>query len=296
MFKRGAILASECVICAGALARSRPYSFQSNDFKSIYPEGSVFKCVRCGLFQVNVADIDNDTLTAYYRSSAYRDANIVGNDKGYFSARGAALTALIQQHFEGRPKRIFEVGAGYGFNLVAVKEAFQDAEVLTDEVDEKLRGIRGIRHGNLIDGPFSVVIMSHVLEHFLDPRSVLESALSSLSSGGILVIEVPNDESGESTLTTCDEPHITFFGMKTLSNLLESLPSCELVEVFTAGQRHEQVRRNRKVTKIIGAFSPLLKAARLVQRMIKGGAAGGGPDFTSRTEHGVFLRAVLRKL
>jgi SAM-dependent methyltransferase len=76
---------------------------------------------------------------------------------------------------------------------------------------------------------FDVIVLSHVFEHLLDPRGVLDLIRASLAPGGALYIEVPNIPA-ESLLRfpdhvwapRFDEPHITFFSTATLYTLLAS--------------------------------------------------------------------------
>jgi SAM-dependent methyltransferase len=288
-----------CIHCGGRLDRRRDYIYQSATFKSIYSDGGFYRCSLCSLFQVNVEGIDEAELTDYYRYAYRREARITSNatqaNSAYYRARAAGLLALICQHRQRPPKRIFELGAGYGYNLLAAGQAFDDVELVSDEIDELLRNLPGILQGQLSDGTYDVIIMSHVLEHFLDPCQVLQTAMDALAPDGIIVLEVPNDSSGHSTITACDEPHITFFSPRTLRSLVETIEDCHVADLYTAGPSPQRVVKSRRIAAILGVMPVLGRLTYGAKRLLRNTTSGGIPDLTSRTENGIFLRAVLQR-
>ncbi len=74
---------------------------------------------------------------------------------------------------------------------------------------------------------FDVVLMSHVLEHCIDPTRAIRNARSLLSPKGTLVIEVPNndcagfDELGPAWPFTDAPRHLQFFTKRSLRLLLD---------------------------------------------------------------------------
>ena len=132
-------------------------------------------------------------------------------------ARAAALAELAAEHCVGPAARAFEVGAGYGYNLSALKALYPDLLLFTDELDESIDLPDEIQRASLSDGPYDIVILSHVLEHFAYPKRVISATLNALSKNGVVVIEVPNDVPGIVPLNGPDEPHLTFFTAQTLN-------------------------------------------------------------------------------
>ncbi|MBI1790681.1 MAG: class I SAM-dependent methyltransferase, partial [Acidobacteria bacterium] len=136
--------------------------------------------------------------------------------------------------------RILDIGAGFGHILYALGERFPKSrrtaiefsgvaarhlqsigvDVITEPVENVLPRM---------EGQFDVVVISHVLEHLLDPGAVLKLIRSSLAPNGVLYVEVPNIPA-DSLLRfpdhvwapRFDEPHITFFSTGSLHTLLES--------------------------------------------------------------------------
>ncbi|WP_084438623.1 class I SAM-dependent methyltransferase [Niveispirillum irakense] len=105
------------------------------------------------------------------------------------------------QHYGGpnATPTIVEIGAGGGWNLAGLPTSWKrigydvDAEYLQGGRDQL--GL-DMRHG-FLDGALAavaeadVVLLSHVVEHFLDPAAELAKIAAALRPGGLLLIEVP---------------------------------------------------------------------------------------------------------
>jgi SAM-dependent methyltransferase len=99
-------------------------------------------------------------------------------------------------------RTLCDIGCGSGDLLAKFKAA--GYHVLGIEPDPKARAVAQ-RIGEVLDGTaeqlpsevkgrsFDVVLLSHVLEHFIEPLSALRNARKILASGGTLIIEVPNN-------------------------------------------------------------------------------------------------------
>ncbi|HEY6621484.1 MAG TPA: class I SAM-dependent methyltransferase [Steroidobacteraceae bacterium] len=278
----------KCVSCGGCLKRVRKYNFKSDAFRKVYSDRHVYSCVDCGLSQTDVSKINEDALTGYYRAEYRAVAHIGVGDPGHrwYRARATALALLAAEHLARSPGRVFELGAGYGYNLLAVKELYPAALLFTDELDETVTLPDAINRAELSGGSYDVVILSHVLEHFTDPKSLIRSALKALAVGGIVVIEVPNDVPGIFPLNGPDEPHLTFFTAQTLTALLGS-PA-----VFGAGPRYQRktiyMRGRRFASRIVRRIPYLSKLVESRQVRVV-----SPESFSVRRSDGVFLRAVL---
>ena len=279
-----------CVSCGGGLAPLRKYQFKSAAFRRVYRDRAVYACAACGLAQVDVDKVDGEALSHYYRVQYRAVAQIgIGNPgHRWYRARAAALAKLAASHALRAPQRVFEVGAGYGYNLLAMRELYPDTLLFTDEPDETIALPKPIQRATLGGGGYDIVTLSHVLEHFANPKGLIESALDALTAGGILLIEVPNDVPGIYALNGPDEPHLMFFTAKTLELLLGT-PT-----VFGAGppyQRKTIHMRSRRAALRILRRLPILSGllARRSAQIIS-------PDsFYARRTDGIFLRAVLSR-
>jgi hypothetical protein len=201
-----------CVSCGGSLKPVRRYSFKSDAFRRVYSDRHVYSCVECGLSQTDVSKVNEGALSGYYRAEYRAVAQIGVGDPGHrwYRARATALAMLVAEHLSRSAARVFELGAGYGYNLLAVKELFPAAQLFTDELDETVTLPETIDRAELSKGIYDVVILSHVLEHFADPKRLIRSALNALALGGIVIIEVPNDVPGIFPLNGPDEPTDVF--------------------------------------------------------------------------------------
>jgi SAM-dependent methyltransferase len=279
----------KCVSCGGRLRPVRKYHFKSDAFRKVYSDRHVYSCAECGLSQTDVSKINEGALSGYYRSEYRAVAQIGVGDPGHrwYRARATALAKLAAEHLPQSPARVFELGAGYGYNLLAVKELYPAALLFTDELDETVTLPEAVHRAELSDGAYDVVILSHVLEHFTDPKRLIRSAQNALAPGGIVVIEVPNDVPGIFPLNGPDEPHLTFFTAQTLMALLGSSA------VFGAGppyQRKTIYMRGRRFASRIARRVPVL--SKLVERrQIR---VVSPESFLVRRSDGVFLRAVLQ--
>ena len=115
--------------------------------------------------------------------------------------------------------KVLEVGSGWGTLLRVIKDRYHcevegvEPSELATQVSQKHYGIK-TNNETLTQylekaggGKFDVIIMHHVLEHFLDPGKILHRLAQLLNPGGVFYIAVPN-------VKTPDEPLDRFFRME----------------------------------------------------------------------------------
>lgn len=174
---------------------------------------------------------------------------------------------------------VFEKGCGWGINLLCIKELFPKAEMYTDEPDEHtteiLRniGIKRAESGKMFD----VIIMSHVLEHLLDPVNEIRWAYEHLIANGLLYIEVPNS-------MNFAEPHVTFWTKDTLLKFFQNVfrLQFDVVECYTTGYPY-YVMNNEP-------YMITYKNWKFVQKIIPASRMQN-----RKTKNGVYLKLLLRK-
>jgi hypothetical protein len=135
---------------------------------------------------------------------------------------------------EEGPLAILDVGAGHGFmGMVAVRSqavslgkytAVEKDRSLTESLkltwNEASPGISLQIAANLdeVEGFFRCAVLSHILEHVIDPKGLMLQVMSKLEPGGIVFIDVPNQDH----LFKYDVfPHFLFFNANSLKLLLE---------------------------------------------------------------------------
>lgn len=287
-----------CCVCRGPLRHILHYKHTSSEFRSVYPASGLYACSACDLTQVDHHSIKLNRLGEYYEKD-YRtviDAGVAtaGSTDPWYVARAEALSALVVRHKPGVVNKIFEVGAGYGTNLIKIGELFPMAELITDEVDQSISLPARVVHSQIEDvGPVDIVIMSHVLEHFLFPVDIMHRVISNTRCGGLIIVEVPNDDSRVLARQESHEPHVTFFDYHNVRRFLEKFRAdVDVVSVQTAGPSRVWVHSSLK-----RAVKRKLGSAFRVVRAIYGRMLRPSLDFTDDrdSDDGLFLRFVLRK-
>jgi hypothetical protein len=119
-------------------------------------------------------------------------------DSGRFSGLGDRLLRFTRGRLARRLDRIapagrvLDVGAGDGALLDALAARGRAALGL-----ERVATRPDVRAGGLedVDGDWAAIVFWHSLEHLESPGAALERAAALLSSGGVLVVAVPNADS-----------------------------------------------------------------------------------------------------
>lgn len=136
-----------------------------------------------------------------------------------------------------RPMRCLDIGCGDGSNLDLLKSIGHDVTgVEPDPAARATATARGLKvlagtgedlPEELAPGSFDCVLMSHVLEHCLDPVAALRSVRKVLTEDGVLVIDVPNNACAGlrhfgRIWYFLDVPrHLNFFTAKSLGSMLK---------------------------------------------------------------------------
>jgi SAM-dependent methyltransferase len=131
---------------------------------------------------------------------------------------------------------VCDLGCGSGNSLRLFKvSGYQTVGVDPDPVARSIAADAGtILNGTAEDLPldllgkkFDVVLMSHALEHCIDPVKAISNAKKLLREDGTLVIEVPNNKALSFSIFRAFWPwtdiprHLNFFSANSLLNLLQ---------------------------------------------------------------------------
>lgn len=284
------VAVARCVSCGGGLNWLIPYGFKSNAFKTAYRGAGIFACGNCGLQQVDMAKVDVPTLLAYYSDGPYRhDAGIAvvsDHNLNWYEARGRAIAAMASRHGPTQPTSVFEVGAGFAINLLELRKLYPDATYATDEIDSTVQLPAGVSHATLSAVSADIIVLSHVLEHFSDPVALIREVLAALKPGGVVVIEVPNDETPELRAQQKHEPHLTFFDARSIIPVLQRA-NARIVEVTTAGPKSKAFGEGPKLR---ARLRTLARSVPFVRDLLDRRRERLVFDFSTPTEHGIFLR------
>jgi 2-polyprenyl-3-methyl-5-hydroxy-6-metoxy-1,4-benzoquinol methylase len=158
-----------------------------------------------------------EELAAYYSHQYFQQAKgsyeLVYGDKerAWIEAKSRLRVAIVEGHLGGgltigKPRAVLDIGCGEGFGL----DAFQRAGWRIRGLDHSVAGVRAqnphvepfLAAGDVGDlmaaelasgNRYECITLINVLEHVLDPVSLLASAHDLLQPEGIFVVTVPND-------------------------------------------------------------------------------------------------------
>ena len=157
------------------------------------------------------------------------------------AAANSAHAAMIRMVGHGR--RVLEIGCSVGHvteHLVANGNTVIGIEIDPDAAEQARRfatevhvaDIDRTQLGELVDGPFDVIVFGDVLEHLRDPSAALDAACSLLTPDGHLVVSIPNAAHADMRLMLLegrweyqdrgllDSTHLRFFTRTSIRDLL----------------------------------------------------------------------------
>lgn len=217
---------ASCMICGN----QAPEVWFNNDRYGI--EQSTVLCTECGLVYSSPR-MDEDSLRYFYQSDLYRRIYAGENlEERYrnlyevefnYDNQIPDLESYKASHFfhfiqslDLNYASVCEVGAGGGWNLIPFQKSGKT--VIGYEPSPKMcamAGDRGIRviegFVDNMEGEYDLVILKHVLEHFLNPLEILKSVRKHV--GQYLYIEVPGIVS---QMPGLQNAHVHYFSPRTL--------------------------------------------------------------------------------
>lgn len=238
-----------CVLCSGPM---RPLLSARDYRRPADPTEYVLNwCYNCEFGRLD-GEFTSDVVRDFYNIDYYTHVPI-----GAWSAKPApeaesfwdrlrchlawrvdrSLDFSAQELGEPRGRKVCDIGCGNGSKIEALTNA--GFQVTGIEPDPTARSLAA-KSADVFDGTaerlpyqlegqhFDVVLMSHVLEHCIDPHSAIRNICSIMEPGGLVVIEVPNNAAkgfmrfGANWPWTDIPRHINFFTCKSLKILLRS--------------------------------------------------------------------------
>lgn len=187
--------------------------FCGSDWSSVYERfGSELQytyvnCHQCKLIYQSPRPAYNKHFidAAYAEYYQYAD-NITIDDFSNIRESGVAMFKKEVEHllnFDKKRTTALDIGSGMGTFLYAAKPHYK--KVLGLDVSEQMGNFVTKHLGVQVlirqfdefeySGRFSLIHMSHVMEHIPDPNKWLQKAKTLLEENGILVINVPNKKS-----------------------------------------------------------------------------------------------------
>jgi SAM-dependent methyltransferase len=169
----------------------------------------------------------------YFAGEEYRD--YVGERSLIERQFRARLERLLKFVPSPRTKRLFEVGAAYGFFLAVARDAFQRVEGIDIAADAAamaretfgLPVAGGDFLGHAVDTPVDVVCLWDTIEHLARPDLYVEKAATILNRGGVIALTTGDIGSlvarvrGARWRQIHPPTHLHYFSKSTLTRLLE---------------------------------------------------------------------------
>lgn len=213
---------------------------------------NLYKCKQCGLIFVypipeSLTEIyAKDYFVGATHGSGYVDYE---RDKKAMSATFEVYLDKIEQQMSTRGK-LLDVGAATGIFLEASsRRNWQVSGVeISDYAAAKARQKNLNVHTGTLEsvqfkeGPFDVITMWDVLEHFPNPEVTLKLAHGLLKSGGLIVLNTPNAGSffaklmGKYWHLIVPPEHLSYFNINNLTKLLNKI-GFEVYQVTCLGKK-----------------------------------------------------------
>ncbi|MBL8644479.1 MAG: class I SAM-dependent methyltransferase [Rhodospirillaceae bacterium] len=275
-----------------------PYKYHGVEFFDLFPKLEILGCADCSLVQVDHTQLDAAKLQAFYENEYRRDDTPASAYAGQlkterFEARAESLLQGALPLIGAKSvTTIFELGAGYGYNIRRFGQHFKNAVLYADDPDSNHNLFAEVKRAKLTGLKPDIVILSHVLEHVIMPRARISEIVSRLTPGGVIVVEVPNEKHALLAAKGSHQPHITFFTRETLRKVFENHANLSIDRVVSAGFLNSDNDKPYITTTIhVGGWKPVTVSVdrRTLDR--------AGFDFTNERddEEGGWLRLYARK-
>lgn len=162
---------------------------------------SVVICKNCGLIFSNPS-LTKQTYSFFYTSDIYRkiydslDPTDMAKER-FSNRKNDYIYFNLLPYLNEKKYSILELGCGGGWNLLPFKEhghsvtGYDFSNILTNF--GKTQGL-DLRQGGIeeIEGSYDIIILNHVIEHFVNFNDDLEKILRHLNPKGLIYIGVPN--------------------------------------------------------------------------------------------------------
>ena len=222
-------------ICSGTyVLESVPCVCGNNDFETIAEKDRyglsciTLICRKCGLIVTNPR-MNQESYDSFY-AQEYRKLYDTRDKETFFQiqcSRGIELKRFIEVNssFSEKHNKVLEIGCGVGGLLQPFLDDGYDVlgiDLNNDYVEfGKSKGIHSINcHSSELaqKGHYDIIILSHVVEHFIDLRNEFSVISRLINENGIIYIELPGiaRDIAYDFLGTLQNAHTCYFSADTL--------------------------------------------------------------------------------
>lgn len=221
-------MANGCKVCSSNNHK------KIGEIKNIWKEyKDVYQCDECSLYFIN-SPTDEEINSLYkneYHNNIKNKLFETAKSKMRY-ARSLSQFNFIKQTIDLKDKDICEIGAFDGLLLSLFKK--NNNNVFGYELNDDARVYAQKKYNidlkeNFLESKskYDIIILSHVIEHFKEPKEILIKIKSMLKKEGFIYIEVPNSPmpeecSYEMLMRYLNTEHIVNFTMDNLIKFVES--------------------------------------------------------------------------
>lgn len=211
----------------------------------------IVECLDCSIIYVNTI-FDEEKYNDIYRSKDYQEIiKNLGEESHEYRRKRFGVERVEQLEklcSDSKGKRLLEIGCSTGF--VIEEAASRGWDTIGIELNpsaaqfaknKKLEIFEQPYEDISFDKKFNAIAMYDVLEHLVDPKSILERAYNDLEDDGVISLYVPNWNAASRQLLGEENAHyiwpthhLTYFTPETLKMLLEKT-GFKIIEWETQG-------------------------------------------------------------
>ena len=203
----------------------------------------LWRCLQCSLVFLNIAQRPehyfNQVETEFFSDGYLRRRDLFAD---YFFVHKARRRMEDIRRFRSSGS-LLDVGCGSGELISVAQQMGYEAagmdysESLVEYVRKKYRAevYLGDPETALLPHRFDIVVMSHFLEHTIDPTATLTHVRRLLNPRGLLYVAVPNVDCWESRFRgwgSYEPYHLWYFNQNNLRHLLENV-GYQVVDIHT---------------------------------------------------------------
>lgn len=217
---------NHCPVCSkNQILRS--FSYKANS--DLLQAKRINICSHCSLGFISPFPSDKDWIeyNSKYFLNAHGGVSSSNDIINYKNALAKMRYQYICDFIDGKKshvKYILEIGPGEGYLAKFWKSRHPDIKYFADESDSSVHkklidaGATVLKKNqNIENNSVDLVIISHVLEHTLDPVGFIKNSTAQLKAGGTLFLEVPAEDYRYKNIY---EPHTLFFNNKSMSECM----------------------------------------------------------------------------
>lgn len=253
----------------------------SSTYKKIGKHNSEFKLfqkcklITCGdCLAKSVFPMPSEEALDEFNKSYWNYQSNSNKSREYLYTQALYRLKYLKSHINIKDMSILEIGSGHAYMYDLLKSEYRSVNYSVVETDFNIQNeLRSKCINNVYstwksikNSKFDLIILSHVIEHFRAINIYLREIATLLKKGGIMFIEVPNqDDIFKENLGA----HLIVFNSSSLKRLFEEI-NMNVLNMVTVGENIEKLKwfkTKNEIKKNIKRYFPYIV---LLKRHFKG--------------------------